>query len=273
MLQAFIVVFREGFESFLIVGIIVAYLRRIGEHRLIPAMYWGIAASILASAGLGYMLSLGVNEALWEGIFGIVTIVLVASFVVHVWKTGPRLKKEMETKLNRISSESAKFSAWLGVFFFTLVMITKEGMETVLMLFQIHDASLVTGVVLGVIGATAMALAWVNFGHLINIRRFFQVTAIFLLLFMVQVGIYSFHELSEANVLPNSQVLHDATESFSPEGIYGKWFSVIAIGLSALWLIGARVRDGFTAKTVPHVKEKVVTTFPNENRVTSERRY
>src|SRR5437870_2068330 len=193
MLQAFIVVFREGFKSFLIVGIILAYLRRIGQHRLVPAMYWGIAASILASAGLGYMLSLGVNESLWEGIFGIVTIVLVASFVIHVWRAGPQLKKEMETKLNRISAESAKKSAWLGVFVFTVVMITKEGMETVLMLFQIHDASLVTGVALGVVAATAMAWSWVNFGHLINIRRFFQVTAIFLLLFMVQIGIYSFH--------------------------------------------------------------------------------
>jgi high-affinity iron transporter len=56
MWQAFVVVFREGFESFLIVGIILAYLRRIGEHRLAPAMYWGIGASILTSAALGYVL-------------------------------------------------------------------------------------------------------------------------------------------------------------------------------------------------------------------------
>ena len=34
MWQAFIVVFREGFESFLIVGIILAYLRRIGQQLL-----------------------------------------------------------------------------------------------------------------------------------------------------------------------------------------------------------------------------------------------
>src|SRR5437868_13856043 len=149
----------------------------------------------------------------------------------------------METKLNRISAESATKSAWIGVFFFTVVMITKEGMETVLMLFQIHDASLVTGVVLGVVGATSMALAWVNFGHLINIRRFFQVTAIFLLLFMVQVGIYSFHELSEAGIFPNSEALHDATEPFSPTGLYGRWFSLVAIGACAVWLGGAWVSD------------------------------
>src|SRR5215470_13395644 len=146
MLQAFIVVFREGFESFLIVGVILAYLRRIGQSRLVPAMYWGIAASVLASAGLGYMLSRGVNESLWEGVFGVVTILLVGSLVIHMWKAGAKTKVHMESRLNRISSRSSQRLALAGVFFFTLVMITKEGMETVLMLFQIHDPKLLTGV-------------------------------------------------------------------------------------------------------------------------------
>jgi len=244
MLQAFIVVFREGFESFLIVGIILAYLRKIGQHGLVPAMYWGIGASLVASAGLGYMLTRGVNQALWEGVFGVVTIVLVGSLVVHMWKAGAQMKKDMERKLNRISSRASKRLAFAGVFLFTLVMITKEGMETVLMLFQIHDPKMTTGVVLGVIGAAAISWGWVNFGHLINVKRFFQVTSIFLLLFMVQIAIYSFHEFSEANVFPNAQYWHDATEPFSPTGIYGSWFSIIAIGVCAAWLIGARIHDG-----------------------------
>ena len=259
MLQAFIVVFREGFESFLIVGIILAYLRRIGQHRLVPAMYWGIGASVLASAGLGYMLSKGVNEALWEGVFGVATILLVGSLVIHMWIAGGHMKRDMETKLSRISSRPSKPLAFIGVFLFTVVMITKEGMETVLILLQIHEASLVTGVVLGVIGATAMAWSWVNFGHLINIRRFFQVTAIFLLLFMAQVAIYSFHEFSEAGILPNSEVLHDATEPFSPTGIYGRWFSAVALGACAIWLIGARVHDSMKNKTAGHLTQKPQT--------------
>ena len=262
MLQAFIVVFREGFESFLIVGVILAYLRRIGQSRLVPAMYWGIAASVLASAGLGYMLSRGVNEALWEGVFGVVTIVLVGSLVIHMWKAGAQMKRDMENRLTRISSRASKRLAFAGVFFFTLVMITKEGMETVLMLFQIHDPKLVTGVVLGVLGATAISWAWVNFGHLINVKRFFQVTSIFLLLFMVQIAIYSFHEFSEAGVLPNSQVLHEATEPLSPTGIYGSWFSTIAIGACAVWLIGAWISD--TVKR--HKSGGQAQRFLNENR-------
>src|SRR5207247_9808888 len=114
MLQAFIVVFREGFESFLIVGIILAYLRRIGEHRLVPAMYWGIAASVAASAGLGYMLNRGVNESLWEGLFGIGTILLVCSLVIHLWRAVAKMKRDMETRPGRSSSRSMSRLALSG---------------------------------------------------------------------------------------------------------------------------------------------------------------
>lgn len=249
MLQAFVVVFREGFESFLIVGIILAYLRRIGRDSLVPAMYWGIGASIIASAGLGYMLSKGVNEALWEGLFGVATIILVGSLVVHMWRAGAHVKRDMERKLNQISQRSSGAWALIGVFVFTLVMITKEGMETVLMLFQIHQGNLIAGVALGVVGAAAISWAWVHIGHLINVKRFFQVTAIFLLLFMVQIAIYSFHEFSEAGILPNSAVLHEATEPLSPTGIYGSWFSIIAISVCAVWLGGAYISDSLKKRT------------------------
>ena len=259
MLQAFIVVFREGFESFLIVGIILAYLRRIGEHRLVPAMYWGIGVSLLASAGLGYMLNKGVNESLWEGLFGIATIVLVGSLVIHMWKAGARMKSDMESKLKRISARTSR-GAWIGVFVFTVVMITKEGMETVLMLFQIHDPKIVSGIALGVIGTVAISWAWVNFGHLINIRRFFQVTAIFLLLFMGQIAIYSFHELCEAGVFPNSEVWHERTEVFSPEGLYGRWFSLVAIGACAVWLGGAWISDTMKkSRNTPNINSPSAT--------------
>lgn len=60
---------------------------------------------------------------------------------------------------------------------------------------------------------------------------------------MIQVGIYAFHELSEAGVFPNSDALHAATEAYSPDGLYGKWFSLIMVGVCALWLLTAWVAD------------------------------
>ena len=56
MLQAFIIVLREGFEAFLIVAITIAYLRRSGRPALVAAVHAGIAAAMLASAALGWIL-------------------------------------------------------------------------------------------------------------------------------------------------------------------------------------------------------------------------
>src|SRR5882762_10515563 len=116
-------------------------------------------------------------------------------------------------------------------------------METSLMLLQVRSPRLLSGALLGLGAAVAMAWAWGRFGHLINVRRFFQVTGIFLLLFMTQVAIFTFHEFAEAGVLPNSEALHAATEKFSPDGLYGQWFSLVMVGVCSIWLGAAWLID------------------------------
>jgi hypothetical protein len=70
---------------------------------------------------------------------------------------------------------------------------------------------------------------------------------------MTQVAIFTFHEFAEAGVLPNSEALHTATEKFSPDGLYGQWFSVVMVGACALWLVGAWLMDRVRLnKTVRH---------------------
>jgi high-affinity iron transporter len=265
MLNSFIIVLREGFESFLLVAVILSYLRKSGQKWLGPAVYAAIAIALSASLGLAYLLNKGVdeavlqqtfgltlggyvsqffaNEALREGILGVVAIAMVATLVIHLWRTGPKIQTRMRERLSTVSSRSSRFTAIAGVFLFTFLMITREGMETALLLMQVRDPQLINGAVLGILAAAAFAWGWARFGHLINVKRFFQVTGIFLLLFMVQVAIYSFHEFAEAGLLPNSEMLHEATEKFSPDGLYGKWFSPLMITACGLWLLGAWLRD------------------------------
>ena len=52
----------------------------------------------------------------------------------------------------------------------------------------------------------------------------------------MQLVIYGFHELAEANVFPNSQPWHDATEPFGPDGMYGQYFSYLLVLLPMTWL-------------------------------------
>src|ERR1051325_6579857 len=263
MLQSFIIILREGFESFLLVAVVLSYLRKSGQHQLRSAVYVAIACALGISAGLGYLLfqmqtgheesvekyfGAGVarflgNEALREAVLGVVAIVMVASLVIYMWRNGARMKEKMEARLSEVSAKRSGWMAYLGIFLFTSLMISREGMETALMLLQVRAPRMIWGALLGLAAAVSMAWTWGRFGHLINVRRFFQVTGIFLLLFMAQVAIYTFHEFSEAGVLPNSEVLHAATEKFSPEGVYGQWFSVVMVAVCAIWLVGAWIID------------------------------
>ncbi len=265
MLNSFIIVMREGFESFLLVAVILAYLRKSGQKWLTAPVYVAIVLALAASAGLPYVLNSGVNdevvqsmfgatvggyisqffnnEALREAVLGAIAVVMVGTLVIHMWRTGPKIQQRMRERLSAVSSKSSRVAAVLGVFLFTFLMITREGMETALMLMQVKTSNVINGALLGLVAALAFAWGWARFGHLINVKRFFQVTGIFLLLFMIQVGIYSFHEFAEAGLLPNSDFLHEATEKFSPDGLYGKWFSAIMIGICALWLLVAWIKD------------------------------
>lgn len=246
MLPALIIVFREGFEAFLTVAIILAYLRKTGRDWLRPAVHWGIAASVAASFGLGWLL-MRVNQSMWEGVLGLVAAVLVASFVVHVWRAAPHMKRDMETRLETASASGSRAMAVAGVFAFTVLMVTREGMETALMLIQVRSGRFILGSLLGLGAAAAMSWAWAHFGHRLNVKRFFQVTGLFLLLFTVQIVFYAIHEFSEAGVLPNSETIHNATEPFSPVGVYGKWFSVLMVGICAAWLAAMSLKDRMAA--------------------------
>jgi high-affinity iron transporter len=239
MLQAFVVTLREGLEAFLIVAISLAYLRKTGRKSLIPAVHWGILASIAVSIVAGVLLARAANQALWEGILALVAAALVASLIIHMWRAGRHLKKNIEGRLEASSIRTGT-AAFLGVFGFTLLMITREGMETALLmnalLFQVRSIDIIGGAVAGTLVAAFVAWLWTRFGHRVNLGRFFQVTAVFLLVFVVQLLIYGIHELTEANVFPNSQPWHDATEPYGPDGIYGQYLTYLLVVLPLGWL-------------------------------------
>jgi high-affinity iron transporter len=276
MLNSFIIVLREGFESFLLVAVILSYLRKSGAQWLTSAVFAAIALGISASAGLGYVLSKGfdetqlvpifgetigsylghflANESLREGVLGLIAVVMVGTLIIHMWRTGPKVHQRIHARLGQVSSRTSRVAAVAGVFLFTFLMITREGMETALMLLQVRGSNLYSGALLGLLAAILFAWGWTRFSHLINVKRFFQVTGIFLLLFMLQVGVYSFHEFSEAGLLPNSEVLHAATEKFSPDGLYGKWFSLIMVLICGLWLAVGWITDRVKTSRSEHLR-------------------
>ena len=247
MLQAFVITLREGLEAFLIVAISLAYLRKSGRHQLVPAVRWGIVLSVLVSIGAAILFQRASNQALWEGLLATVAAVLVATLIVHMWRHARKMKREIEQHLERSALETGA-KAFAGVFLFTVLMITREGMETAMLmgtlLFQIQAADVIAGAAAGVVCAAVVAWLWSRYGHRVNLGLFFQVTAVFLAVFVVQLLIYGFHELTEANIFPGSQPLHDATEPYGPDGIYGRWLTYLLVLLPMGWLLFASLFGG-----------------------------
>lgn len=245
MLQGFVITLREGLEAFLIVAISLAYLRRTGRQHLTPAVHWAILVSVLISAVAGVLFQRASNQALWEGVLAIAAALLVGSLIVHMWRAAKTIKNDIERRLEASALRPAK-TAFAGVFLFTVLMITREGMETVLfinaVLFQVQSAVVFTGAVAGLLAAATVAWLWSEYGHRVNLSRFFQVTAIFLSVFVVQLLVYGFHELTEARVLPYSEQLHWATEPYGPDGRYGQLLTYLLVLLPLGWLAATAIR-------------------------------
>jgi high-affinity iron transporter len=240
MLQAFVITLREGLEAFLIVAISLTYLRKSGRPELAKAVHWGIVAAVIASAAGGYALYNATNQEWLDGPLALVAAISVTSLTIHMWRAGRLMKGDIEEHLH-VSAMRAGLGAITGVFLFTLLMIGREGIETALLLLQLRQTlNLAAGAAAGVAAAAFVAWLWSRYGRRVNLGLFFQVTAIFLFVFVIQLFIKSIHEMSEQGYLPYSTIIHAATESWGPDSLFGHLLTYSLVILPLGWMLLAR---------------------------------
>jgi high-affinity iron transporter len=117
---------------------------------------------------------------------------------------------------------------------------------------QTSGSNIIWGAAAGTLVAAFVAWLWSRYGHRVNLALFFQVTAVFLAVFVVQLLIYGFHELTEANIFPYSEPLHWATEPYGPDGRFGKWLTYLLVLLPMGWLAFAAL---FGPKRPPRLEQ------------------
>jgi high-affinity iron transporter len=238
--QMLVVTLREGIEMFLIVAIAAAYLRKTGRQGLLPAVHWGAGSAIVLSTILGVWLAETVVTPFWEGVLALVAAALVLTMVIYMMSAAKRMSTDIGLRLEAAASRPGA-AAWLGVFLFTVLMITREGMEFAFVAAAIarqaeSAGEILTGGFLGLVAGGLLALAWARYGHRIKLALFFQVTSIFLVLFVLQLVLYAFHEFTEANALPiDNAYWHIATEEWA-EGSYANLISIALVLIPLAWL-------------------------------------
>jgi len=207
MLQTFVITLREGVEAALVIAIAVSYLKKTDRLDLMPAVYRALVSAVIACfvAAWGFS-KLEFNEDAYEGWTLLVSAGFVLTLVIWMHRHGGKLKGEIESRLQK--STGAGASSW-GVFLFVFLMIFREGVETVLMLYGTVrlDTSGILETLGGVLGIGLAVLFGVSFvrGTIrVNLKQFFQMTTAILMVVVVQLVITGLHELSESLVIPAS---------------------------------------------------------------------
>jgi FTR1 family protein len=212
MLQAFIITLREGVEAALIVGIIFAYLSKIGRPELKKTVFWALGAAVAASVGVAAIIArTQFNSDIFEGWVMLAAAVFVVSMIWFMHKTARGMKGEIETKIASLTGVGAngdKGVSKLGLFFFVFLLVLREGVETVLILSAVSLNSTeilsFTGTVLGIAVAVVFGVLFIRGSVKINLQRFFRVTTVILYFVTFQLVVSGLHELSENGVLPSS---------------------------------------------------------------------
>jgi len=202
-LSALVIALREGVEMTLVVGIILAYLSQIDARGAKRWVWAGVAA-----AGLVSLLFLGVLNAL-EGetagtaqqVFEGATLLLAAAFLTWMIFWMLRQARYLRTELQRGVAETLAGggAAW-GLFLLVFFAVAREGVETALLLFAAPGEGKLVGAVVGLVAAVGIGVLIYAFGRRLDLRTFFRVTGIALVVFAAGLVTHGFHELVEAGL-------------------------------------------------------------------------
>jgi len=255
MLQAFIITLREGVEAALIVGITLAYLKKIGRQELRKTVYAALIAAFLGSNAVAIVISrTHLNEDVFEGWIMLVAAFFVVTMVIFMMKTGRKLKGDIEGKVGLLAGNDA----WFGLFIFVFLMVLREGAETVLILsaVSLNSTELMSflGTLLGVLAAIAFGVMFVKGSVRINLQKFFRITTAILFLVAAQLLISGLHELSESGVIASSKTEMAIVGPI----VRNDWFFFVTIfALAALMvLFDAKRREPAPESASPAARRK-----------------
>ncbi len=194
-LPTFFITLREGVEAALIVGIVLACLQQSQQLHLKPWVYVGVGMGILVSLTLGGLLQgslwslegskqpyAPVFKQLFEVGVGSLAIVMLSWMLLWMTRQARAQKSAIEGSVQ--SALNLDRRATWGIFSLVFVAVLREGIEAVLFVVAQFQGGWLPawGAVAGLSTATALGYLLFGWGVRINLRRFFQVMGILLLL-------------------------------------------------------------------------------------------
>ena len=216
MLPSYLLSLREGLEAALIIGIVLGAVSKIRRNDLKPAVWFGTLSAVFVSILTAALLtSLGMSleeeaEQTFEGITMHIAAGILTWMIFWMSKQARFLRTELEDGVNK----AAAGTGMRAVFLLAFMAVVREGVELAIFVTAAFFAGnqgetsanliqILAGAILGL--GTSVLLGYTIFASTVrlDLRRFFQVTGILLILFAAGLVAYGVHEFNEVGWLPS----------------------------------------------------------------------
>lgn len=208
MFPSFLLSLREGLEAALIIGIIFGVLQRLHKEEFKPLVWLGVGIAMLLSLVAGVGLNLlglkfeGTLEEAFEGIAMLLAAGILTWMILWMQQQGGEIQRDLEAKTASATLNRGRSA----LFFLAFLAVFREGIELALFLMAARIASSPMETLVGAVAGLGVAifLGWMIFAttRKLNLRHFFQVTNVLLLLFAAGLVAYGVHELNEVGWIP-----------------------------------------------------------------------
>lgn len=210
--SALLIMLREGLEAALVVAIVLAYLKRLGKEEAFGAVWAGtaLAGAVAVVAGIVIFAAIGRLEGraeeITEGAVALLAAGVLTWMIFWMARQARWIKGQLHAKIDAVLTSGST----LGLAALAFFAVLREGLESSLFLVSttVGERSNVQELLGGLIGIVAAA----GIGYLVykgtrrfNLRLFFRVTGVLIILFAAGLVAKGVHEFQEASIIPTLQ--------------------------------------------------------------------
>ncbi|WP_194860650.1 iron uptake transporter permease EfeU [Dietzia sp. SYD-A1] len=248
-LANFLIALREGLEAALIVGVLVAYLVKVGRRDLLPRLWAGVAVAALIPLTAGafmtwgpYTMTFAAQEVL-GGTLSLLAVALITWMVLWMGRHAADQKAGLESSMAGAVDGSGRGIVWIA-----LIAVGRESLETAMFVWATTRSTMATSAVVPAVAvlcglaAAAVLGAGVYAGAVrIDIGAFFRWSGVFLIVVAAGIVSYGLGDLQEASVLPGwGAWAYDLSHLVPTSGIglvvYTLAVAIVNVNLMPTWL-------------------------------------
>ncbi len=198
--SSFLITLREGLEASLVISILLTYLAKTNRRDESKSVWLGTWVAVIACLVVGilfYVLVDGLNGKVEYGVEGFLALaatLVLTQMIFWMRANAKNLSADLRSKV-----ESSSKATLVAIAF---VAVAREGLETALFLLSAKTetasgSSVVIGGLIGLVFSIAIGVFVYKAGSRVNLKTFFNVTAVLLLMFAAGLAGKTVHEFRE----------------------------------------------------------------------------